>query len=337
MVENYKNSDNINNNSSIEIKKTLKRTIIQLEKAINIINQQSIKDLPNLTIVEKLLNSSNALVDYLQFRNSPKEKEENLDDKKINNEEDFKEITIDKPTNKPRKKDKTQGNNFILIIVLIISLFSNVLIWWFKPNTVINVSENRENNSQIESNHNEINSQNIPIIDNTNILIKDNNEEDNNISNNINSLEIINDKPKENIAENKDKVIDNKDKVIDNNNTSTENISNENDSDIEDYLSLPLTANQSLLQNIQTQIADITNKYEKKLIIKIDANFGNNSLIITLNQNWYSLSNSEQYNLVKDIFDQVKTLNFYKFNIQNINGELLARNAVVGNEFIIIN
>lgn len=329
MVENYQNSDKNNKNTSIEIKKTLKRTIIQLEKAINIINQQSIRDLPNLAVVEKLLNSSNALVDYLQFRNSQIENTENLGQETIKNDDILSEISNKKNTintNKKQnitiKKEKKNILNFILIFALIISLFSNLFIWWFKPNVVINSSDN---NVQIKSQTTEIIIKNPPTIDNENIVKeqnKTNNTEENNLLNDSNSLEIINNQSLENITEN---LSEDQEKITDNNNI------------IEEDLSLPLTPEQFLLKNIEDQISDITNKYQKKLIIKIEANFTKNSLIITLSEDWYSLNNNQQNSLVKDIFNKVKTLNFYKFNIQDINGKLLARNAVVGNEFIIIN
>lgn len=345
MVENYQNSDKNNNNSSIEIKKTLKRTIIQLEKAINIINQQSIRDLPNLTVVEQLLNSSNALVDYLQFRNSQIENTENLGTKTIEKDDELSEISNKKKIintntrqNIATKKQKKNPLNIILVIALMISLFSNLLIWWFKPNIVINSSNNRENNGQIESQKTEIIIDNPPTIDNENISMeenKTNNTEENNLVNDSNSLEIINNKPLEDITENISK--DSK-KIIENNNKiENNNLSEIIENSIEEDVFLPLTPEKSLLKNIENQIADITDKYEKKLIVKIEANFSKNNLIITLSQDWYSLNNSQQNSLVKDIFNKVKTLNFYKFNIQDINGKLLARNAVVGNEFIIIN
>lgn len=334
MVENYQNSDKNNKNTSIEIKKTLKRTIIQLEKAINIINQQSIRDLPNLAVVEKLLNSSNALVDYLQFRNSQIENTENLGQETIENDDLSSVISNKKNTintnrkqNITTKKEKKNILNIILIFALIISLFSNLLIWSFKPNVVINSSDNKENNGQIESQKTEI-IDNPPIINNENIVEEENrtnntdNTEEKTLLNDSNSLEITNNKSLENITKN---VSEDQEKITDNNII------------LEEDLSLPLTPEEFLLKNIENQISDITNKYQKKLIIKIEANFTKNSLMITLSQDWYSLNNSQQNSLVKDIFNKVKTLNFYKFNIQDINGQLLARNAVVGNEFIIIN
>lgn len=346
MVENYQNSDNNNNNSSIEIKKSLKRTIIQLEKAINIINQQSIRDLPNLTVVEKLLNSSNALIDYLQFRNSQVENQENLSQKVVENDDKLPEISNQRKNvnknfkdNLYPKKAKKNSLNLILVIALIISLFSNLLIWWLKPNILINSSESRENNSQIESQTKETVINNLPIIDKENIFTEENKTnnktEENNLSNDFDSSEIINNNSEENITKN---VLENSEEITENNhNNSDDNVSNIAENYVEEDLSLPLTPEQSLLKNIENQIADITNKYEKKLIIKIEANFSKNSLIITLNNDWYNLNNSQQNSLVKDIFDKVKSLNFYKFNIQDINGKLLARNAVVGSEFIIIN
>ncbi|MBL1211220.1 hypothetical protein [Geminocystis sp. GBBB08] len=344
MVENSQNSDKKNYNSAIEIKKTLKRTIIQLEKAINIINQQSIKDLPNLTVVENLLNSSNALVDYLQLRNSEIENKENLVKQTIINDEEYSEIsnqkeniTKKKQSKIARQKEKKNSLNFILVIALLISIFSNLLIWWLKPNIIINSIENSNNNSPIESKKIEKTVNNIPIIDNQNISAEEinrNNFEENNLLNDSNSSEIINNQPLDNISE---KVAETEEEITQNQNKPDDNVSNIPENSLNESLSLPLTPKESLLKNIENQISIITNKYEKKLIIKIEANFNQNILIITLSQDWYNLNNSQQNSLVKDIFNKVKSLNFYKFNIQDAQGKLLARNAVVGNEFIIIN
>jgi hypothetical protein len=292
-------------------------------------------------VVDNLVNSSNALVDYLQLKNtSVNEITESVNELKKNEEENLESITnkgkkIIANQNKTIKgKNKPKLDiNFLLVIALIISFVFNILTWWFKPNAIINLPENKENNLNIETQGTETIIDNPPSIISTQKKNTNDIREDN-ILNDSNSREIINNELLENITEN---VGVDQQKITENNGIGDNNVPKIPENNIQEDLFLSLTPKQYLLKNIKNQIADITNKYGKKLIIKIEANFNKNSLIITLSEDWYSLSNSQKNSLVKDIFNKVKTLDFYKFNIQDINEKLLARNAVVGNEFIIIN
>jgi len=138
MVDNSQKSDK---NLSIQIKISLKRTILQLEKAIEIIKNNSIEDLPNLTIVENLVDSSNALVDYLQLKKASITNETQTENKLPENN-DISENKRENKTIKGRIKTKRKFNlNLILIILLIISLITNIIIWNLKSNNLVMLSE----------------------------------------------------------------------------------------------------------------------------------------------------------------------------------------------------
>ncbi|BAQ63318.1 hypothetical protein [Geminocystis sp. NIES-3709] len=319
-------SENINPNFSIELKKSLKRTIIQLQKAIDIINSNNIKDLPNLTIVNNLVESSNALVDYLRLKN--------YDNKEIdesNNEEQFLSELQEENTlnniNKERdikRKKKTNFNiNLFLLISLIISLFFNTFTWLYQPNINKVLPENniQNNSNSLEKIENiPTKSEDIDILKDDKISIIQQKDQDIKTNDNINSVDDI----------------DNKEEKINENKTqeNLEDLSNDSFSEIS---KLPLTPEQYLLKNIKDQIDEITNKYGKKLILRLEANLSQNILLITVTDDWYKLSYNEQNNLVSDIFNKGKNLDFYKFNIIDNTGKLLARNAVIGNEFILTN
>lgn len=320
--------ENFNPNRSIEIKKSLKRTMIQLQKSIDIINQQKIKDLPSLTIVDDLVESSKALMDYLQLKkanipeiNNSQEVDNFVESEILIKEE---ENVKDSSTSKKIKKVKTPKTNLFLAILLIISISINLFLGFLTPQPVVtNLALNSiEETQDIMAKNEEIEIKN----------------ETNNIDN-IGSIEpiIVNEKPLEDNTidesiEEENKSLETQTKI-----EETEEIKEIKEDIIsEPEIQLPLTPEQYLLTNIKEQIDQITNKYGKKLIVKITANLNQNNLIIYISNDWYGLNEAEQNNLVNDIIDKVKSLDFYKFNLLDINSNLLARNAVVGKEFIIM-
>ncbi|NCO76148.1 MAG: hypothetical protein GW795_02595 [Cyanobacteria bacterium] len=320
MVDNSQKSDK---NLSIQIKISLKRTILQLEKAIEIIKNNSIEDLPNLTIVENLVDSSNALVDYLQLKKASITNETQTENKLPENN-DISENKRENKTIKGRIKTKRKFNlNLILIILLIISLITNIIIWNLKSNNLVMLSE--EEKIIVEDKETLVTNK-MPTIEN-NHLSKSDTPINNYPDEEIKVEEKISPESKEIESNSENKI--NTNLEIDTNNLSK-------DSKVEE-LNLNVTPEQSLLTNIENEIKNITNKYGNKLILYIEANFSTNNLVITFSQDWYKLTENEQNNVVNDVFDKVKNLNFYKFNIKDANNNLLARNAVIGNKIIIVN
>ncbi len=97
-----------------------------------------------------------------------------------------------------------------------------------------------------------------------------------------------------------------------------------------------LTPEQSLIAAIQQEVTALTNEYSEGLIGKIEANFLRSRLIVTLGEQWYSLSDQEQDNLASNILQRAKSLDFRKLELIDATGELIARSPVVGNNVIIL-
>jgi len=364
--------------SVIELKKSLKRTMIQLQKAIDILNQNSPDDLPNLTVVENLVKSSNALVDYLQLKNSSDETNINI----VQSQEEKTETSEPKKVRTSNKKQKSFvkiNQNFLLVLVLIISISFNIIALTnnsifpkknvsvasnVKDEEIISQTDNDENinigdniflEPQIEEKVEQKNDktegqeayqigenifqeeENNQELDTTVSEKNDNNNEQNN--NNPSEPEIISSEDETDLI--KENQIDTP-KSSNLNSTESQETSEpkqqikENDQEDEEISLLTLNPEQYIIKNIENQIENITRKYGENLIVRVKANFSNNSLIITVGEKWYELSSNKQNNFAEEVFKQVKSLDFYKFKLENTEGKILARNAVVGEGIILI-
>ena len=97
-----------------------------------------------------------------------------------------------------------------------------------------------------------------------------------------------------------------------------------------------LTPEQSLIAAIQQEVTALTHEYSEGLIGKIEANFLRSRLIVTLGEQWYSLSDQEQDNLASNILKRAKSLDFRKLELIDATGDLIARSPVVGNNVIVL-
>lgn len=364
--------------SVIELKKSLKRTMIQLQKAIDILNQNSPDDLPNLTVVENLVKSSNALVDYLQLKNSSGEANINT----VQSQEEKTKTSEPKKVRTSNKKQKSFvkiNQNFLLVLVLIISISFNIIALTnnsifpkknvsvasnVKDEEIISQTDNDENinigeniflEPQIEEKVEQKNDkteeqeayqigenifqeeENNQELDTTVSEKNDNNNEQNN--NNLSEPEIISSEDETDLIK-ENQIATPKSSNL--NSTESQETSEpkqqieENDQEDEGISLLTLNPEQYIIKNIENQIENITQKYGENLIVRVKANFSNNSLIITVGEKWYELSSNKQNNFAEEVFKQVKSLDFYKFKLENTEGKILARNAVVGEGIILI-
>jgi hypothetical protein len=97
----------------------------------------------------------------------------------------------------------------------------------------------------------------------------------------------------------------------------------------------PLTPEQILIAAIENRVSSVSDTIEDGLVKSIQANFRNSSLMVTINNNWYSLKSSQQDKLAADMFQRAKELDFSRLEIFDSQDRLVARNPVVGNEMII--
>lgn len=97
-----------------------------------------------------------------------------------------------------------------------------------------------------------------------------------------------------------------------------------------------LTPEQSLIAAIQEQVAAISSQFPEGLVLSVEANFLGSRLIVTVGDDWYKLSPNRQDKLANTILGRAQKLDFRKLELVNSQGNLLARNPVVGNKAIVI-
>ena len=112
-----------------------------------------------------------------------------------------------------------------------------------------------------------------------------------------------------------------------------------------------LTPEESLIAAIENQVAEISDgrsrsvsaglspafgdRFSSGLIQSIQANFRISNLTVKINDDWYSLPESEQKKLAAEILQRSQELDFSHLEIIDSQDKLIARNPVVGNEMII--
>lgn len=98
----------------------------------------------------------------------------------------------------------------------------------------------------------------------------------------------------------------------------------------------PLTAEQIAIAKIQTQVSEVANQYGESLLGSVQTNFKRGRLIVALNDGWYQLDPQKQTQLVTDLQNRTRSLNFKKLLVADAQNHLIARSPVTGNEVIIL-
>ncbi|MDB9379504.1 hypothetical protein [Nodularia sphaerocarpa] len=98
---------------------------------------------------------------------------------------------------------------------------------------------------------------------------------------------------------------------------------------------IKLTPEESLIAAIENQVAEISDRFASGLIQSIQANFRTGNLTVKINDDWYTLPESEQNQLAAEILQRSQELDFTHLEIIDSENRLVARNPVVGNEMII--
>ncbi len=98
----------------------------------------------------------------------------------------------------------------------------------------------------------------------------------------------------------------------------------------------PLTAEQIAIAKIQAQVSEVANQYGESLLGSVQTNFKRGRLIVALNDGWYQLDPQKQTQLVTDLQNRTRSLNFKKLLVADAQNHLIARSPVTGNEVIIL-
>lgn len=96
-----------------------------------------------------------------------------------------------------------------------------------------------------------------------------------------------------------------------------------------------LTVEPSLTNSIRDRLAKLTKAYGEDLIGSVKANFAGSLLEVEISDRWYQLESKYQSRLANQLFKQVRSLDFTRLEIRDSDGQLVARNAVIGSDMII--
>ncbi len=97
-----------------------------------------------------------------------------------------------------------------------------------------------------------------------------------------------------------------------------------------------ISPEQAFVDAIQTQLTDITSQYPDKIVQTLQVDLARDRLIVQLDPVWYTLDADRQNNIVDRMWNQAKTNNFSKLELQDTQGRSIARSPVVGREMIIL-
>jgi hypothetical protein len=99
---------------------------------------------------------------------------------------------------------------------------------------------------------------------------------------------------------------------------------------------LELTPEQKLIVSMQKQVAETAKKYADDLVQSFEANFQSNRLTLKVSDDWYRLDAAKQDELAARLLNRSEKLNFKELEIFDVQGTMLARSPVVGQQMVIL-
>lgn len=98
----------------------------------------------------------------------------------------------------------------------------------------------------------------------------------------------------------------------------------------------PLTPEQRLIAAIQTQLEDVSQPYGDNIVRSIQPDFAASTLKITVGDAWYLLKEGLQDRLGADVLELAQKLDFKTMRVEDLEGNFVARNPVVGDALVIM-
>lgn len=95
-------------------------------------------------------------------------------------------------------------------------------------------------------------------------------------------------------------------------------------------------ADRDRITAIQTQLAEISDRYASGLVQFVQADFAHNQLTVNLSPEWYRLSDTAQDDLTTDLWTRTQGLSFAKLLLQDPEGNVVARSPVIGDAMIVL-
>lgn len=100
-----------------------------------------------------------------------------------------------------------------------------------------------------------------------------------------------------------------------------------------DAPSLDVQPDAALIRDLQDQMADLTAGYGDGLLQSVQANFVRGRLIVTVSEGWNELG-SDRPRLAAKLWERSQSLGFSKMEIVDVDGTILARSPVVGEQML---
>ncbi|MGP1382167.1 MAG: hypothetical protein ACTS2F_01335 [Thainema sp.] len=99
---------------------------------------------------------------------------------------------------------------------------------------------------------------------------------------------------------------------------------------------LELEPRDTVIEAIQQQVSEVTQRYADNLIQSVQANFRDGRLTVRVSDDWYRLEASRQDQVVTDLLKRTKNLDFGKLELLDSQDNRVARNPIVGNKVLIL-
>jgi hypothetical protein len=93
---------------------------------------------------------------------------------------------------------------------------------------------------------------------------------------------------------------------------------------------------QAFMESIEAQLSDITSQYPDDIIHALQVDSARDRLIVKLNPVWYLIGDERQDRVTDRMWLQARANHFTKLELQNAEGDSIARNPVVGKHMIIL-
>lgn len=97
-----------------------------------------------------------------------------------------------------------------------------------------------------------------------------------------------------------------------------------------------LTPEQNLILALQAKITALAGSYSDERVQSIQMNLSRHLLQVKVKPDWYQLDPQQQDEMAANLFDQAQKLAFTRLEMVNPDGQLIARNPVIGKKMIIL-
>lgn len=91
----------------------------------------------------------------------------------------------------------------------------------------------------------------------------------------------------------------------------------------------------AIIADIQAQVAAVGDQFAAGVLQSVQAEFLQSCLRVTVESQWYALSQAGQDQLANELWQRTQQLSFETLQIRDRDGKLIARNPVVGDEMVI--